>query len=230
MRITWLGHGGFRIESADAVLLIDPWLRGNPAFDESCFDKAIEGATHLLLTHGHADHVADVPEIAKATGAQVVGIVEYVSWITSQHGLEGLPFNMGGTVDCGGVKATMVRALHSSSFEVDGAPLYLGTEAGYVLSAEGKTLYVAGDTDVHADMEIIQDLHDPDYAVLPIGGHFTMDARRAAYACRKYFNLDAVIPCHYKTFPLLAQSPDEFVSLMEGTRVIVPEVMEPFEL
>ena len=122
------------------------------------------------------------------------------------------------------------RALHSSSFEVDGAPLYLGTEAGYVLSVDAKTLYFAGDTDVHADMEIIQDLHDPDYAVLPIGGHFTMDARRAAYACRKYFSLDAVIPCHYKTFPILAQSPDEFVSLLEGTRVIVPEVMEPFDL
>ena len=230
MKLTWLSHGGFRIEAADAVLLIDPWLRGNPAFDESRFDKAVAGATHILVTHGHADHTADIPEIAEATGATVVGIVEYVSWVAAKHGLNVLPFNMGGTVDCGGVATTMVRALHSSSVEVDGTPLYLGTEAGYVLSAGGKTLYMAGDTDVHADMAIVQDLHDPDYAVLPIGGHFTMDARRAAYACRKYFNLKAAIPCHYKTFPLLAQSADEFVSLMEGTRVIVPEVMEPFEI
>ena len=230
MKLTWLGHGGFRFEAADAVLLIDPWLRGNPEFDGSRFNEAVEGATHLLLTHAHADHAGDVPEIAAMTKAQVVGILEYVSWITSKHGLDGLPFNMGGTVDCGGVDVTMVRALHSSSFEVDGAPFYLGPEAGFILSAGGKTLYFAGDTDVHADMAIIQDLHDPDFAVLPIGGHFTMDARRAAYACRKFFKFKAVIPCHYRTFPILAQSADEFVSLMEETRVIVPEVMEPFEL
>ena len=230
MKLTWLGHGGYRIEAADAVLLIDPWLRGNPAFDEARFDEAVTGASHILVTHAHADHVADVPEIAALTGAPVVGIIEYVDWVTTKHGLNGLPFNMGGTVDCGGIAATMVRAVHSSSNSVDGVPVYFGTEAGYVLSVDGTTIYVAGDTDVHADMALIAELHDPDYAVVPIGGHFTMDARRAAFACRKFFNLKAAIPYHYRTFPLLAQEADEFVSLLEGTKVIVPEVMVPFEL
>ncbi len=230
MRLTWLGQGGFRIEAADAVLLIDPWLRGNPLFDESRFDEAVDGASHVLVTHAHFDHASDVPEIAGKTGAAVVAIVEYANWVAEAHGLDVVPFNMGGTVDCGGVSVTMVKAVHSSSATVEGAPVYLGTEAGFVLSCEGKTLYVAGDTDVHADMEIVRDLHDPDFGILPIGGHFTMDARRAAYACRKFFDFKAVIPCHYKAFPILAQSADEFVSLVEGTKVIVPEVMEPFEL
>ena len=228
MRLTWLGHGGFRIEIADAVLLVDPWLRGNPVFDPSRFDEAVRGATHILVTHGHADHAADVPEIAAATGAPVVGIVDYVSWITARHGIEGVGFNMGGTVDCAGVAVTLVPALHSSTVDADGTPLHLGREAGFVLAAGGRSLYAAGDTDIHADMALIAELHRPQHAILPIGGHFTMDARRAAHACRRFFDFESVIPCHYATFPMLARSADEFVSLMGDTRVVVPEVMVPF--
>jgi len=232
MKLTWFGHMSFRIEAVDAVLLVDPWLLDNPTFDTSRFDEAIDGATHVLVTHPHWDHATDVPEIARRTKAPVVGMLEYVNWLTAREGVEGMPFNLGGTQNCGGVDVTLVRASHSSSLDVDGTPLYLGTEASFVLSAGGKTLFFAGDTDVHADMEIIQDLHEPDFAVLPIGGHFTMDARRAAYACRKYFSFKAVVASHFGTFPALAQSADEFCSKMEGTgtQVIVPKLMQPFEL
>ncbi len=230
MRLTWLGHGGYRIEAADATILIDPWLRGNPTFDEARFDEAVAGATHILVTHGHVDHTANVPEVAQETGAEIACIIEFAEWLAAAHQLEATAFNMGGTISCAGVDVTMVRAVHSSTIPDNGKAFHVGPEAGFMLAAEGKTLYVMGDTDVHADMAIFEDLHQPDYAIVPIGGHFTMDARRAAYACKKFFNLKAAIPYHYATFPALAADADEFVAAMEGTRVIVPEVMEPFDL
>jgi len=227
MKITWLGHSGFRIESDGAVLLIDPWLRGNPVFDEAHFDEAIAGATHILVTHGHGDHASTVPEIAEATGASVVGIYDWITWMAEAEGIDGVGMNKGGTVQCGDVAATMVNAVHSSSAGGPGGqPVYAGAEAGFVLSAGAITLYVAGDTDAMADMAIIQDLHAPTHAILPIGGHFTMDAARAAYAVKKFFQLKAVIPCHYQTFPLLAQSADAFAEAVAPLPVLAPGVME----
>lgn len=233
MRLTFFGQSGFRIEAGDAVLLVDPWLRGNPVFDESRFDEAVNGATHILATHGHFDHAADIPEIAKQTGATVAGIVEYADHMLEAHGIEAVKFNMGGTIDCGGVAVTMVRASHSSSVPLpDGKSRYVGTEASFMLAHGGMTLYHMGDTDVHADMAIYQDLHAPDYAIVPVGGHFTMDAKRAAYACKKFFKLKAAIASHFGTFPLLTPTADDFVAEMSGsgTDVIVPEVMVPFEI
>ena len=96
MKITYLGHSGFRIEAADQILLLDPWLRGNPVFDEANFDAAIAGATHILVSHGHSDHAADVPEVAKATGATVVGIFEYAAAL-GEEGIENvMPMSKGG--------------------------------------------------------------------------------------------------------------------------------------
>lgn len=232
MKITWLGHSGFRIETGGAVILVDPWLRGNPSFDEARFDDAIAGATHVLVTHGHGDHASTAAEIAKATGAPLVGIYDWVTWVAEAEGVEGIGFNKGGTVDLAGVAATMVAAVHSSSVAGPGGqPVYAGAEAGYVLEAEGRRLYVAGDTDVTAEMGVVQALHEPTHAILPIGGHFTMDAKRAAHAVKTYFpGLRGVIPCHYRTFPLLAQSADEFAGLIAPVPVHAPEVMGSVEI
>ena len=232
MKITWLGHASFRIEAGNQVLLLDPWLEGNPVFDASRRAEAIRGATHILVTHGHGDHATDAPGISKETGAPVVGIYDWVTWVASRDGLEGaIGMNKGGTVALGDVEVTMVNATHSSSVSGEGGkPVYAGCESGFVIAQGGKTLYAAGDTDVMADMGVFQALHKPDYGILPIGGHFTMDARRAAYAAKTYFNFKAVIPCHYKTFPLLAQSADAFRRLMEPVRVEAPEVMGTVEL
>ena len=230
MKITWLGHASFRIEIADQVLLLDPWLEGNPVFDDSRTEEVLAGATQVLLTHAHADHASEVAEVCTRTGAPLVGIFDFVSWITEQEGIEGIGFNKGGTVRLGEVDVTMVNAVHSSSFGGAHGPVYGGAEAGFMIAGEGKTLYVAGDTDVMADMGVLAELHAPDYGILPIGGHFTMDARRAAFAAKKFFNFKGVIPCHYKTFDLLAQSADEFVRLMEPVKVHAPEVMDSVEL
>jgi len=227
MKITWLGHASFRIEVGNQVLLLDPWLDGNPMFDAANRAAAIKGATHILVTHGHGDHAAEAPGISKETGAPVVGIYDWVTWVAARDGLEGaIGMNKGGTVKLGNVAVTMVNATHSSSVSGEGGqPIYAGCESGFMIAHGGRTLYVAGDTDVMADMGVFAELHAPDFAILPIGGHFTMDARRAAYAVKKFFNFKAVLPSHYRTFPLLAQSADEFAGLIAPVRVEAPDVM-----
>ena len=227
MKITWLGHASFRIEVGNQVLLLDPWLNGNPVFDAKNKAAAIKGATHILVTHGHGDHAADAPGLSKETGAPVVGIYDWVTWVSNRDGLKGgIGMNKGGTVKLGDVAVTMVNATHSSSVAGEGGqPIYAGCESGYMIAHGGKTLYVAGDTDVMADMGVFAELHAPQYAILPIGGHFTMDAKRAAFAAKKFFDFKTVIPSHYRTFPLLAQSAAEFAALVAPVKVEAPEVM-----
>lgn len=228
MKIIWLGHSGFRIETGDQVLLVDPWLRGNPSFDEARFDEAIAGATHILVSHGHGDHSSGAAEIARATGAPVVGIYDWATWVGETEGIEVIGFNKGGTVKLGDVAVTMVAAAHSSSVTVEGRPMYVGAEAGYMIEAEGKTIYFMGDTDVMADMAVFEELHQPEIGIVPVGGHFTMDVARAAFACRRFFNFKTVIPCHYKTFPLLAQSAADMD--VPGAEIREPVVMEAIQV
>ena len=210
MKITWLGHSGFRIEIADQVLLVDPWFTGNPVFDAADRDAAIAGTTAILVSHGHGDHATDAPQIAKDTGAKIYGIYDFMQWMGPRDGVECVGFNKGGTVAIGDVKVTMVNATHSSSAMVDGKPVYTGAEAGFMIAGEGETIYFAGDTDVMADMALFAEMHKPTIGILPIGGHFTMDPERAAFAARKFFDFKALIPCHYKTLPLLAQDAEAF--------------------
>lgn len=225
MKITWLGHSAFRIEIAGEVLLLDPWLRGNPVFDEKHFDAAIEGATAVLVSHGHGDHIGVAPEIGRKTGAKLYGVYELMNWLERTEKVDVVGFSKGGTVRIGDVAVTLVSASHSSSVTVDGAPVYMGTEGGFVIAGEGRTIYYTGDTDVTADMGVIADLHAPDIGILCMGGHYTMDQRRAAYACNRFFKFRDVIPCHYKTFPLLAQNADELAAAIAPTPVHQIDVM-----
>jgi L-ascorbate metabolism protein UlaG (beta-lactamase superfamily) len=233
MRITWLGHASFRIEIGGRALLADPWLDGNPSFPDERRSEAISGATHILLTHGHADHASEVPDLAKELGVPVVGIFDLMEWWAETHGIETVGFNKGGTVDLGGVAVTMVNAVHSSSVDdrlSERGPIYAGSEAGYMIAGEGHTIYLSGDTDIMADMAWMGELHRPDIGILCAGGHFTMDMERAAWAARRYFDFKTVIPCHYGTFPMLAQSPDALVAALPGIDVRTPAVMEAVEI
>lgn len=227
MNIIWLGHGSFRIEIAGQVLLVDPWLTGNPMMTESQHEEAISGGTHLLLTHCHHDHVADALPIARKLGIPVVGQYDLMAHWASSEGIQTIGFNKGGTVNLNGVKVTMVNAVHSSSFGSADGPKWGGTECGFVIEGEGHSIYHSGDTDVTADMGIINDLHKPDIGILSAGGHFTMDMRRTAYACKTFFNFKAVIPGHYRTFPLLEQNADLLKAELKGVNVIEPEVLQP---
>ncbi|MEM0947448.1 MAG: metal-dependent hydrolase [Pseudomonadota bacterium] len=230
MKITWLGHAGFRIEIEDQVLLIDPWMTGNPVFPEDRKAEAVAGATQILVTHGHFDHVGDVVDLAKTAGIPVVGQYDLVSWWADTEGIEGVPFHKGGTVSLGDVTATMVPASHSSSLPNEAGPIYAGTAVGFVVRGEGRTIYVSGDTDIMADMAWMGEYYAPDIGILCAGGHFTMDMKAAAWAANKYFDFKTVIPCHYKTFPLLAQDADALRAGLPDVEVIEPEVLQSIEL
>ncbi len=226
MKITWLGHSAFRIEIAQAVLLIDPWLIGNPSFPADRRSEAISGATHILLTHGHGDHAGTAIGISQELSVPIVCIHELAE-IFEADGLTAIGFGKGGTVDLNGAAVTMVNASHSSSVEFRGdGPEVAGSEAGFMIAGDGHTLYVSGDTDIMADMDWMGDLHKPDIGILCCGGHYTMDMARAAYAAKRYFNFSTMIPCHYKTFPILAQSAQPLIDALPGVNVLTPEVME----
>ena len=230
MNIIWLGHASFRIEIAGQVLLIDPWLNGNPMLPKAVQAKATEGATHILLTHGHFDHICDTLPLAKEKGIPVVAQFDLVNHWMETKGIEGIGFNKGGTVRLGEVAVTMVHAVHSSTIGTPDGPKCIGSECGFMIAGEGHTIYVSGDTDVMSDMAVFNDLHSPDIGILASGGHFTMDMRRAGYAASKFFNFKTIIPCHYKTFPLLEQSANELIKAVPHANVIEPTVMVPILL
>jgi L-ascorbate metabolism protein UlaG (beta-lactamase superfamily) len=227
MHITWLGHAGFRIEIETAVLLLDPWLTGNPMFPMDRRAEAVAGATHILLTHAHGDHVGDSVAIAKELDIPLVGIYDLMGVLEARDGVKTTGFNKGGTVTLNGVRVTIVNACHSSSLD-GGGPA--GSEAGFMIAGEGHTIYASGDTDIMADMDWMGDLHKPDIGILAAGGYFTMDMARAAYAARRYFNFKTVIPGHYRTFPLLEQNADVLRAGLPGVQVIEPQVMQPISL
>lgn len=226
MQIIWLGHGSFRLEIADQVILIDPWLTGNPMLGEDLHAAAIQGATQILVTHGHFDHTADVVAISQKTGAPVSAMYELAQYLFAQGAIEGAAMNKGGTLRFGTVKVAMVPASHSSSIDVDGQRRYMGAETGYVITGDGRTLYHSGDTAIMSDMDWIGDYYKPDIGILSAGGHFTMDMAQAAYAAKRYFTFKTVIPCHYRTFPLLEQSAQALIDGLPGVAVIEPQVMQ----
>lgn len=230
MKITWLGHSSFRIEIGDQILLIDPWLEGNPMFPADRRGEAITGATHILVSHGHGDHSSGAVGLAKDLSVPVVGIYDLMSWWGEKEGIQTIGFNKGGTVRLGTVNVTLVNAVHSSSIAGADGPVYAGHEAGFMIEHGGRTIYFSGDTDVMADMGWMNELHAPEIGILCAGGHFTMDMKRAAFAARKFFNFKTVIPCHYRTFPLLAQNADALKAGLPGVAVIEPEVLEAISL
>lgn len=236
MKITWFGHSAFRLEFGSSVVLIDPFLTGNPAF-KGTVEEASRGATHVVLTHGHADHVGDTVAIAKATGAKLVTSFELCQYLGRQ-GVEATdPMNTGGTTDQGEFTVSLTIAFHSSSeMDANGVLHNLGLPNGAVISPKSGSepvVYHMGDTDVFSDMALIGELYRPKVAMVPMGDRFTMGARGAALAMRRFLpEVPVVIPCHYGTFPPLAQSPDEFLKEMgdQAGRVRVPVAGEAFEV
>ncbi|MFW8636950.1 metal-dependent hydrolase [Cribrihabitans pelagius] len=229
MKVIWLGHGSFRFETGDKVLLLDPWLSGNPVLPPESHEAAVAGATHIILTHVHFDHVVDVLPLAKRLEVPVIGQYDLMGFWGETEEVETIGFNKGGLVDLGGVQLAMVPASHSSTFSTQDGLRTGGSEVGYMLMAEGKTFYISGDTALMADMEWMGDYYKPDVGILSAGGHFTMDMKQAAYAAKRYFNFKTVIPCHYKSFPVLAQDAQDLIEGLPEVEVIEPEVMQAID-
>jgi L-ascorbate metabolism protein UlaG (beta-lactamase superfamily) len=224
--LTYLGHSAFRIKSTKGVnILVDPWLTGNP---QAAADRErMERVELILVTHGHGDHLGDTLDIARKTKAQVVSMPEISQYLT-RKGLKNLVgMNKGGTYPYKEIQITMVHAVHSSSTTENDEILYMGDPAGYVIRLEnGFSVYHAGDTDVMKQMEIIGDLYHPQLALLPIGGHYAMGPREAAYAC-KLLRPRFVVPMHYGTFPVLTGTPQDFQRELAGLPSVEVIVLNP---
>jgi L-ascorbate metabolism protein UlaG (beta-lactamase superfamily) len=224
MKITWFGHSAFRVDITGAAIMIDPFI-GNPTF-KGDQKAAYKGATHVVLTHGHDDHIGSTVEICKATGATLIANFEVCTYLAGKGVENYSPGNHGGSVDYGAFSAAFVPAWHSSSSIVNGVPVYLGNPAGVILrAANEKTLLHMGDTDIFSDMALIKEIYQPKIGIVPIGDRFTMGAKLAAMACNRFYSFETVIPAHYATFGLLDPNADKFVAEMKGskTKVLVPE-------
>jgi len=216
MKLTWYGHSAFKLDIDGASILIDPFLTGNPAFPAHLsVDQVAEGVTHVILTHGHDDHIGDSVEILKKSQAQLTANFEICMWATRQ-GIENIsPMNTGGMVNAGPFKVALTAAVHSSSKQSDGEAIYLGNPHGVIIEVPGhKVLYHMGDTDIFSDMALINEIYRPQIGIVPIGDRFTMGGKVAAMACHKFFDFDTIVPCHYGSFPIIDQTVDTFVAAM----------------
>ncbi|WP_172371155.1 metal-dependent hydrolase [Sporosarcina jiandibaonis] len=210
MKISYHGHSVVKIKTGDFTILIDPFINGNKLTDLVVEN---ERPDVILLTHGHNDHVGDTVEIAKASDALVVAPNELAIYLGLQ-GVRTHGMNLGGAneFEFGTVKFT--QAFHSSSYQTEENEfIYTGMPAGILFTAEGKTIYHAGDTAVFGDMELIGRRNPIDVAFLPIGDNFTMGPEDAAYAV-KLLNPKLTIPVHYNTFPPIEQDPEVFKALV----------------
>ena len=230
MKITWLGHAAFRVETSQATILIDPFISQSPTGSKLDFAEVTKGVTHIALTHGHGDHIGDTIRIANETGATVIANADLTDWLAHRGVAKVDPANTGGTVFHDGFSVTFVNALHSSaSLTEDGVSHSLGNANGLVFhfdDEDAPALYHMGDTDIFSDMALINELHQPEIALVPVGDRFTMGGAVAALACQRYFpTLKTAIPCHFGTFGLLEQTADAFVLGMEKSKTEV-QVLE----
>jgi L-ascorbate metabolism protein UlaG (beta-lactamase superfamily) len=208
---TWYGHACWEVATPGGrTILFDPFF-GNPLSPRR--QDEVDRCDLLLVSHGHSDHFGDALAIASRTRPAWPCIHEMSLWLGRNYAHKDtlIGMNKGGTVEAAGVKVTMVRADHSAGDLYAGAetPVYLGEPAGFVVELEdGFRFYFAGDTDVFSDMRLIGERFRPSLALLPIGGHFTMDPEGAALAV-ELLGVSDVAPMHYGTFPILAGTPDQ---------------------
>lgn len=217
MKFTFYGHACFQIQTEESKLLFDPFLTGN---ENAVITPDKVECDHLLISHAHADHFGDAVPIAERTGAKVIAIPEIIrslpNAITNVN-----PMNIGGTYEGPFGQVKMVQAVHSSGI-AGGVPI------GFIiLFNEGKTLYFGGDTGLFGDMKLYGDLYNIDYAVLPIGGNYTLDPEQALIAA-KFLRAKTIIPIHYNTWDVIQQDPEKLKKAGEKEGIEV-RIIQPGE-
>ncbi len=244
VEVHWLGQASTKLTTLTGkVIVIDPFLTGNPKTPPQYKSlDALGKVDVILVTHGHGDHTGnlgrtdgqcDAGELARRTGAKVLGPAGLIAtmidlaWLTPEQGVR---FGKGGRVQPAGpqITITQVRAEHSSEITV-GDPVskksttYPGGEpCGFIVEFEnGFKLYHMGDTGLFGDMKLIGEYYKPDLVMIPIGGHFVMDPRDAAYATKEMLRPKYAIPIHYGTFPVLRGTPQEYQGALGQTTVQV---------
>ncbi|MCQ6266568.1 metal-dependent hydrolase [Fictibacillus sp. WQ 8-8] len=221
MKLTFHGQSAVEIQTEKHSIWIDPFIKGN---DTAVVDIEDVKPDVILLTHGHNDHAGDAEEIARKNNSLIVAPFELAEYFGTK-GLNVHPMHIGGghQFEWGHVKWT--QAFHGSSFtEEDGTVVYTGMPAGILFTAEGKTIYHAGDTALFSDMKLIGERNNVDVAFLPIGDNFTMGPEDAATAA-EWVNAKLTVPIHYNTFPLIEQDADQFVSSLK----VEGKVLKPGE-
>lgn len=225
MKYTYYGQSSFLLETDSKKFLFDPFISQNPLASEIDITK-IE-ADYILISHGHGDHVGDLIVLAKQTQAQVIAIPEVIGWVMKQ-GVENVhPMNFGKyKFDFGTVR--MVWATHSAGLP-DGS--YGGNPAGFVLELDGKQIYFAGDTGLTIEMKLLAELYRLDYAILPIGGNYTMDVDDAVIASN-YINCNKIIGVHYDTFPVIKIDSDMAIESFKRAQkqLLLPAIGETITL
>ena len=221
MEIRFLGHAAFELEHDGVTVLIDPFLTGNPKAAAGAEEVAADA---ILLTHGHGDHLGDTVAIAKRTGASVLAIVEIAEELRGD-GLENVHDpNLGGTVSFAWGSAKLVPAWHTSTTPKG----TVNTPAGLIVTIGSSTIYHLGDTSLFGDLELIGRRHAIDVALIPIGGHYTMDRHDAVEAARM-IGARQVIPCHYDTFPPIVTDVRAFAADVENSTASEVIVLAPGE-
>ena len=215
MKLTYLGHSAFEIESDKGVILIDPFLVNAPNYDYS-------NVTDIFVTHGHSDHLGKAPQIATQTGAVITAVFELAKYC-ARYGVNVNGISLGGWINYDWGRAIALPAFHSSSAD-DGT--YTGCPVGYLFEIDGKRIFHAGDTCLNSEMKVLGEVYKPDIAILPVGGHFTMDIENASIAS-KWIGANTIIPMHYNTFSQINADIDKFklniTKLGKNPLVLKPE-------
>lgn len=226
--ITWLGHGTLSLDVDGTTILVDPFLDSNPVATKSITD--FDSLDYILVTHGHMDHIADLIPLAQRTRATVVGMIELTDWAEKNGVPNTHAMNLGGGWDFPFGRVKMTPALHSSSLP-DGS--YGGDPAGFLLTVDGKNIYIAGDTALFSDMALIGK-HSLDLAIIPIGDNYTMGPEDALTAVADYLKPKAVIPVHYGTFPVISHVDvgawEQAISEQTQTQPILLSINETYTL
>ncbi|GAE28098.1 metal-dependent hydrolase [Halalkalibacter wakoensis JCM 9140] len=227
MKISYHGHSVVLIETNEKKVIIDPFITGNSLTDLKADELSVDV---ILLTHGHNDHVGDTVELAKRNDALVVAPFELATYLSWQ-GVKTHPMHIGGAheFEFGTVKLT--QAFHGSSFTIEEEQkiIYTGMPAGILFTAEGKTIFHAGDTALFSDLKLIGERNSIDLAFLPIGDNFTMGPEDATVAA-EWLQAKRVVPIHYNTFPVIEQDPIEFADNLSGKKGLPLAVGESVEL